>query len=332
MVSNWVFKVVLLVGLGVLGLSPASAYNVPGSQNLLIWPTTRAAVSMHVDLVRSCLPTAADVSRNNAATVNLVGQETVLNGGGGPNGYRFSVGSALLCIASPAFATHLGTAYFGGTVGGEFGNGTTHFNRGTLDQVGTVFSVFGLVSPRPGWRVFGEVGATYSKFNSTRSSNLVRGDFDALRFFANAGLIYEWQWQSPWVGRLTGMITYAAQDTSAYFETGTGAGILGPGSVPRTSLNMFFGSLEGRLGYRFNTVLPYAIASISQDFSSSEGLPLTNGPIPALFPSKTLVSGGLGIEGVGLLPGATLGLETRYISGSDHQHGWSFRGRLRGQF
>jgi hypothetical protein len=324
----FILKLVVLLGLELFWLYPASAFNVPGSQNLLIRPSARAAVDMHASLVRSCLP-AVDLP-GNTSNINLVGQDESLHGGSGSTDYHLAVGTVFLCANTPEFHSPFGPASVGLTFGGEFGHGTTQFNRGTLNEWGVTFSGFTFVQPAPGLLAFGEAGLVALNFASTRSSDMVHADFDGLRLFANAGLIYEQRFGS-WVARSTGMLTYATEQTSAYSENGSGVGLLGPGTVPQTTVNMFLGTLEGRLGYQVGSWLPYAIVSVNQNFSSTQGLLLTNGPIPALFPSKTVVTGGVGFEAFAWW-GGTFNLETRYLTGSDNQQGWLFNGRVTFKF
>jgi hypothetical protein len=283
---------------------------------------------MHAGLVRSCLQ-AADLP-GNAGRINLVGEDVNIHGGSGQTDYHLGVGTVFLCANTPEFHSPFGPASVGVTFGGEFGQGTTQFNRGTLNESGLTVSGYTFVRPAPGLLAFGEVGGTPLNFTSTRSSDMVHADFDGLRLFANAGLIYEQRF-GFWVARGTGMLTYATERTSAYSESGSGVGLLGPGTVPQTTVNMFLGTLEGRLGYQVGSWFPYAIASVSQDFSSTQGLLLTNGPIPALLPSKTVVTGGAGFE-VFAWWGGTLNLETRYLTGSDNQQGWLFNGRVTVKF
>src|SRR5689334_6537101 len=109
--TSWALKLVILLGLELLWLYPASAYNVPGSQNLLIRPTTRASVNIHTDLVRSCLP-LTDV-QGNKPKISLVGQGTTVHGGSGSTDYRYTLETALLCVTSPEFQSPFGATHVG---------------------------------------------------------------------------------------------------------------------------------------------------------------------------------------------------------------------------
>ncbi|MBP6819573.1 MAG: autotransporter outer membrane beta-barrel domain-containing protein [Ferrovibrio sp.] len=210
----------------------------------------------------------------------------------------------------------------GVSLGYESADITTTYNAGTLEGTGfgvTPFMGFALNNT---WSLSAYANYTMLEYDMTRTSNTVRGSYDATRWFVGGGLDGNYA-----VGRFRLMPTvgvlYLEEKSDAYRES-TGANVAGS----TTKLGRL--SFGGSVGYAFENLMPYVKLVGEYDFEHPDEVSIGNGQF-----TQVETFGGQAAIGVRFLGASGMSghIEGGYKSlGREDLNVWSVGGRVRMAF
>jgi hypothetical protein len=308
----------------------AQAYNVPGTGNLLLAPTTRIAANAVASSARDCALGAGSMQVAPSISVRVDGSANFLKSTSGPLRYEYDIESSTACF-SRGFVANTATLQVGAALNYEYGNGKTEFNRGTLKQGGVGGSLFAAVAFEKSFRVFLATGFSDIAYEMTRGSGAIGGNFGSHRTYVAGGLSNRVEFSSFFLSGVTD-VRYVNATFAAYHETGTAFGISAAGWVPASTIDMVLLTGEYRIGLNEGRLKPYFLSGFSHDFLRSPDLVLpTGGTISLADSSKTLGFAGGGIQST--FGGVTnLGIEGRYSIDTQHNTVLSVVGRLSAKF
>ncbi len=334
-------RLIVAATFAVAGVGAAAAYNVPGSSEAMMAPLTRMAAADTAAVIASCggetrgLETQATVGKGGGAAsvsggdgkseigINVRSSSAEFGSGISSSDYDLVTGSA---CGGQTFKLAQGNLLVGFALTYESGEGSSLYNRGTLEHDG--FGGALIVSWRPGptTRLYVSGGYSDLSFHMTRASGDIRGSFDAGRWFAAAGVNTRADW-GKWFFVGDASMQYANFKADSYVETGTGFGISAPGVVPEYEIDLFLAMAEGRLGYRAGTVETYVLGGFSHDFEDGSPLSGALGTLDLAESGRTIGYFGAGF-GVPIGGAGAFGLDVVQAFGGGDFENLQVRGRL----
>lgn len=305
--------------------SGAQAYNVPGTGNLLLAPTTRIAANAVASSVRNCAIGGGSTQIAPGGSIGVDASGNFLRSSNGPLRYEYDMANVSTCFAQ-RFEMNATTLLFGAAMNFEHGNGKTEFNRGTLSQTGVGGSLFGSFIRDKTFQLFAAVGVSSVSYEMTRGGGTISGDFGSYRSYVSTGVANRLDFGNAFLSGVTD-IRYVNARFSGYQEAGTAFGISAAGLVPSSSINMVLLTGEYRVGIHQGGMTPYLLSGFSHDFLRSPNLVLpTGGTVSLANAAKTLGFAGAGISST--FAGANFGIEGRYSIDTQHNTVLSVTGRL----
>lgn len=145
------------------------------------------------------------------------------------------------------------------------------FQRGTLKSDGFMLAPYMGIALNNTWTVDAMAGYTWLNYDTTRNSSAVKGTYDAERWFAAANLTGNYPVNRFRIMPSVGVL-YLEEKSDAYTETGTGAaGVLG------NTVKLGRLSAGGKVGYVFESAMPYLKLMGDYDWEHPDAAPIGNG-------------------------------------------------------
>ena len=198
----------------------------------------------------------------------------------------------------------------------------TAFNTGTFEGSGFTIAPYFGYQLHKNWSIDGSGGIAFLEYDTSRTSNAVKGNFDGLRAFGAVNLTGNYQrkkWRfTPKVG-----VMGLWEEQDAYTETGTSTATVG-----KTRIHLIRINIGGEVGYRIKKVEPFVSARLQYDPDRNSPVTLTTGLVASDDDIGAVFGGGLNINGKKV--SGQLKYETQQIKNDLTTH--SFTGRVRFNF
>jgi outer membrane autotransporter protein len=209
----------------------------------------------------------------------------------------------------------------GASLGYEWADLDTTFNRGTLDSDGIVLAPYAAWLFNESFSVDLIFGYTWIDYDTTRNNGAITGSFDSDRWMLAGGLNYNYFKKNWTLGLRIGYL-YTSEDFDAFTESN------GTFNPARTN-NLGIVTMGGQVGYLFGMVEPYLGAYYNHELVR-EDLLVSNVPEqPSNDPDEVQ-----GVGGINLYPTETIraSLEVQHVFGRDDYDSTGVSMNLRWEF
>lgn len=336
------------IGFGLLAATPAMASDVAGTNTQAAGAGSTQSAQATVGLIGGAIGGAVSPSAGPTpggagpagATSFLKTRDSGLSGGAGDKRFGAWLQGVYTSIDnSQAGLQFDGNVYnlvggldymvndkvvVGLALGYEALDLTTVYSRGTIESEGFTVAPYVGFALNKTWSIDATAGYTWLSYDTTRNLNATRGTFDAERWFAAANLNANYAFGRVRVLPKIGVL-YLEEEADAYRETGTNAT-----SVASTTTKLGRLYAGGRVGYAFDSVMPYAKVIGEYDFEKNAAVSIGNGRFSNDDEVGAQLGLGLDFYGSNTVSG---NVEAAYLSaGRSDLEVWSATARLRVKF